>query len=129
MPVIHQLQVVFLLLLLFIAIFGALAQKLKLPYPILLVIGGLLISLIPNLPNVALSPNYVFLIILPPLLYSAAFETWSSRRRQLLPGRLLLKNRAAASPLMPPPTTKQSKVSPVSVTSGGLPSYLWSRMA
>jgi len=72
---IHQLQLVFLLLLLFIAVFGALAQRMKLPYPILLVIGGLFISLIPNLPRLALRPEYVFLIILPPLLYSAAFET------------------------------------------------------
>ena len=75
MPALQQFQLIFLLLLLFIAVFGALAQRLKLPYPILLVIGGLLISLVPHLPRVTLRPDYVFLVILPPLLYSAAFET------------------------------------------------------
>jgi CPA1 family monovalent cation:H+ antiporter len=75
MPDLYQLQLVFLLLLVFVAGFGALAQRMKVPYPILLVIGGLLISFIPHLPRIALKPEYVFLVILPPLLYSAAFET------------------------------------------------------
>lgn len=60
-------------------------QKLKISYPIFLVIGGLLISLIPGIPNITLSPNLVFLIFLPPLLYEAAWYTswndfWKARR-------------------------------------------------
>src|SRR5919199_5385341 len=45
----------------------------RVPYPIFLVIGGLTLSLIPGLPAIELPPQLVFLIFLPPLLYSAAF--------------------------------------------------------
>ncbi|CAA9479474.1 MAG: Na+/H+ antiporter [uncultured Solirubrobacterales bacterium] len=50
-----------------------LAYRTRVPYPILLVIGGLGLGLAPGLPNVALAPELVLLIFLPPLLYSAAF--------------------------------------------------------
>ena len=50
------------------------ARRLQLSYPILLVIVGLLIGWIPGLPSVVLSPDAVFLIFLPPLLYSAAWQ-------------------------------------------------------
>ena len=43
------------------------------PYPIWLLLGGLAIGFIPGVPSVALDPELVFLIALPPLLYSAAF--------------------------------------------------------
>jgi CPA1 family monovalent cation:H+ antiporter len=78
MPVgggIHAVEIVFLLLLLFVVAFGWLARKLAVPYPIVLVVGGLLLSFIPGIPKVALSPNVVFFVILPPLLYSAAWLT------------------------------------------------------
>jgi Na+/H+ antiporter len=52
-----------------------LGQKLKIAYPIFLVIGGLLISLIPGTPQVGISPDLIFLIFLPPLLYEAAWYT------------------------------------------------------
>src|SRR5450432_389518 len=52
-----------------------LGQKLKIAYPIFLVIGGLLISLIPGTPRVGISPDLIFLIFLPPLLYEAAWYT------------------------------------------------------
>ena len=45
----------------------------RVPYPTFLVIGGLALSLIPGLPAIELPPQLVFLIFLPPLLYSAAF--------------------------------------------------------
>ena len=61
------------------------AKKLAIPYPIILVVGGLLLSLIPRAPRVTLDPNIVFLVILPPLLFSAAFHTsWREFRRNLL---------------------------------------------
>lgn len=47
----------------------------RVPYPILMVIGGLGLALIPDLPNVELEPELVLLVLLPPLLYAAAFFT------------------------------------------------------
>ncbi len=72
---IQSLEIVFLLLLLFVVAFGALARRLAIPYPIVLVIGGLLLSFIPGIPRVTLNPDLVFFVILPPLLYSAAWLT------------------------------------------------------
>jgi CPA1 family monovalent cation:H+ antiporter len=72
---IHQLQLVFLLLLLFVVVFGYLAQKLKQPYPIVLVIAGALLGLVPGIPRITLNPDIVFFVVLPPLLYSAAWLT------------------------------------------------------
>ena len=72
---IHAVEIVFLLLLLFVVVFGTLARKLNTPYPIVIVIGGLLISFIPGIPKITLDPNLVFLAILPPLLFSAAWLT------------------------------------------------------
>ncbi|MEA2423325.1 MAG: monovalent cation/hydrogen antiporter [Thermoleophilaceae bacterium] len=50
-----------------------LADRLDMPYPILLVLGGLGLGFAPGVPDVRLDPNLVLLIVLPPLLYSAAF--------------------------------------------------------
>jgi monovalent cation/hydrogen antiporter len=72
---IHAIEIVFLLLLLFVVVFGILARKLRIPYPIVMVIGGLLLSFIPGIPKVTLNPELVFFVILPPLLYSAAWTT------------------------------------------------------
>ncbi|MDX6583146.1 MAG: monovalent cation/hydrogen antiporter [Solirubrobacterales bacterium] len=51
------------------------AQWTRIPYPILLVVGGLGLAVIPGIPDVELDPDVVLLVILPPLLYSAAFFT------------------------------------------------------
>src|SRR5215468_7400258 len=72
---VHAAELVFLLLLLFVVVFGVLSKKLKTPYPIVMVIGGLLLSLFPQVPNIELNPDLVFFVILPPLLYSAAWLT------------------------------------------------------
>ena len=53
----------------------AVAPALRIPYPILLVLGGLAIGLIPGLPNLELQPELIFFGVLPPLLYGAAFFT------------------------------------------------------
>jgi len=53
----------------------ALAPKLDIPYPILLVLGGLGLAFVPGLPQVELSPELVLVGILPPLLYAAAYFT------------------------------------------------------
>ena len=52
-----------------------LARQLRLPYPILLVLAGVGVSLIPGLPQVRLKPDVVLFLFLPPLLYAAAFSS------------------------------------------------------
>src|SRR6478752_1483673 len=51
------------------------APALRVPYPILLVIGGLVLGLVPGMPEFELQPELVFFGVLPPLLYGAAFFT------------------------------------------------------
>ncbi|HLK97895.1 MAG TPA: Na+/H+ antiporter, partial [Hymenobacter sp.] len=51
------------------------ADRIKIPYPILLVLTGIGLGLIPGLPHVELEPDLVFFVFLPPLLYSAAWQT------------------------------------------------------
>jgi Na+/H+ antiporter len=53
----------------------ALTPTLRLPLPILLVIGGVALGFVPGLPHVVLAPDVVLVAVLPPLLYSGAFFT------------------------------------------------------
>jgi Na+/H+ antiporter len=53
----------------------ALSPTLRLPLPILLVLGGVAMGFVPGLPHVALPPDVVLVAVLPPLLYSGAFFT------------------------------------------------------
>lgn len=53
---------------------SAIAGKIKIPYPILLISAGIGIGFIPSLPKVEINPEVIFLIFLPPLLYDAAFN-------------------------------------------------------
>jgi len=71
----HVLQRIGILLLAIIAFFAGLARRLNVPYPILLVLAGLCLSLLPHVPHVPLSPDVVFFVFLPPLLYAAAWQT------------------------------------------------------
>jgi Na+/H+ antiporter len=81
---------IFVGLLLTVAVLAMLARKLHIPYPILFVIGGLVLGLIPGLPKVALNPELVFLFFLPPLLFPAAlFTSWRDFRSNLRPISLL----------------------------------------
>jgi monovalent cation/hydrogen antiporter len=52
---------------------NAVANWLEVPYPIPLVVGGLVLGLIPGIPHLQLDPDLVLLVFLPPLLYSTAF--------------------------------------------------------
>jgi monovalent cation/hydrogen antiporter len=72
---IQALEIVILLLLLFVAGLTVVARRLQTPYPIVLVVGGLLLSYIPGIPRILLNPEVVFLLVLPPLLFSAAWLT------------------------------------------------------
>ena len=66
------------------------AQKMNIAYPIFLVLAGLVISLVPGIPDVELDPDLVFLIFLPPLLYEAAWYTsWNDFWRWKRPISLL----------------------------------------
>src|ERR1041384_8116123 len=81
---------IFVGLLLAVAVLSLLARKLTIPYPILFVIGGLLLGLVPHLPRVRLAPEAVFLFVLPPLLFPAAlFTSWRDFRMNLRPISLL----------------------------------------
>ena len=53
----------------------ALSPTLRVPLPILLVLGGVGMGFIPGLPHIALPPEIVLVAVLPPLLYSGAFFT------------------------------------------------------
>ena len=63
------------LLLVAVLVFTALARRILIPDPIFLVLGGLALSFVPRLPVVSLDPEIVFLIFLPPILWSAAYFT------------------------------------------------------
>lgn len=61
------------------------AQRLRVSYPIVLVLGGLALSFIPIFPPIEIQPEMIFVIFLPPLLYEAAWQTswkdfWKWRR-------------------------------------------------
>ncbi len=69
-----NLSVVILLLALLVGL-SAVAPRLKVPYPLLLVLVGVALALVPGLPEVTISPDLIFFIFLPPLLYEASYNT------------------------------------------------------
>src|SRR5258705_7440357 len=73
-----------------VAALALLARRLKIPYPILMVLGGLLLGSIPSLPKLRLNPEVIFIFILPPLLFPAAlFTSWRDFHANLRPISLL----------------------------------------
>ena len=85
----NQLEII-LGLLVAVAALATLATRLKVPYPILLVLGGSVLGFVPKLPQVELDPELVFLLFLPPLLYvSALFTSWRDFRANVRPITLL----------------------------------------
>jgi monovalent cation/hydrogen antiporter len=79
------IEILFLFLLLFVVVFGLLARRIGIPYPIVMVLGGLLLSFVPGIPRATLNPDLIFLVILPPLLYAAAWTTsWRDFRYNLV---------------------------------------------
>ncbi len=60
---------------LFVAVAGlnVIARWMSVPYPIPLVLGGLVLGLVPGMPEIELDPDLVLVVFLPPLLYAAAF--------------------------------------------------------
>src|SRR5881396_1688564 len=69
-----------------VALLAIVARKIRIPYPILLTCGGVLLALVPGLPAIQLEPQLVFNLFLPPLLYPAAvFTSWRDFRANLQP--------------------------------------------
>ncbi len=58
-----------------VAVLAMVARRFRLPYPIVLVLGGLALGFVPHAPRVRLDPEVVFLIFLPPLLFRSAWAT------------------------------------------------------
>jgi monovalent cation/hydrogen antiporter len=82
----HEVEAVLVSLLVAVAVLGAAARAVNIPYPIVLVVGGLALGFIPGLPDAQLEPELVLVIFLPPLLYSAAFfSNLHDLRRNLRP--------------------------------------------
>jgi CPA1 family monovalent cation:H+ antiporter len=62
-------------LLVVVAVLALVSHRLHVPYPIVLVLGGLALALVPGLPPVSLAPDVVFLLFLPPLIFSGGWYT------------------------------------------------------
>lgn len=81
----HALFIQYIFLILIILALVMLAQRLKVAYPIVLVLGGLLLSFTSGFSGISIDPELVFFFFLPPLLYEAAWQTswkefWRWRR-------------------------------------------------
>ncbi|HEY1976804.1 MAG TPA: Na+/H+ antiporter [Candidatus Baltobacteraceae bacterium] len=65
-----------------VVILTLIARRLRIPYPIAFVVGGIALAFSRNLPRPHIEPDLILLLILPPLLYSAAWSTdaWDLRR-------------------------------------------------
>src|ERR1700712_2867185 len=81
----HAAQTIFLLLMVMVAVFAVVAQRLSVPYPIVMVLAGLGLSFVPHMPRIPLNPDMVFAVFLPPLLFSSAwFTSWREFRENLV---------------------------------------------
>lgn len=81
----HQLVIQYACLTAIILFVVMLSQKIKIAYPILLVLVGLLLGFVPFFQGIEIEPDLIFVIFLPPLLYEAAWNTswkdfWKWRR-------------------------------------------------
>src|SRR4029453_10763848 len=76
------------------ALLAIVARKIRIPYPILLTIGGVVLALIPSLPAFHLEPELIFNLFLPPLAYpGAGYISWRGFRanlRSILPLAIIL---------------------------------------
>jgi Na+/H+ antiporter len=70
---VDDVEVVLVALFVSVVVLAAAARAINVPYPIVLVIGGAILGLMPWLPDVTLDPDLVLVLFLPPLLYSGAF--------------------------------------------------------
>src|SRR6476659_8500131 len=88
-PMIETIQV-FVLLLAVVAAIAVIANRLRIPPAILLVLTGILLAIVPGLPPVELAPELVLLLVLPPIIYNSAFlMSWREFQFNLRPITLL----------------------------------------
>jgi Na+/H+ antiporter len=79
-------------------VLAAVAKRISVPYPIVLVIGGSVLAFVPGLPAPRLDPQLVFLLFLPPILYAAAyFTSWRDFKGSLVSISLLAVGLVAAT--------------------------------
>ena len=71
----NEQLLVFLVLLVAVAAMLVIAPALRVPYPIVLVLGGLAVGFVPGMPELELPPDLVLVAVLPPLLYAGTFFT------------------------------------------------------
>jgi CPA1 family monovalent cation:H+ antiporter len=89
MSLIEKIQVL-LGLMLVIAAIAVVAKRLRIPPSILLVLTGVILALVPGLPRVSFAPEFVLLLVLPPIIYSSAVAmSWREFRFNLRPISLL----------------------------------------
>jgi monovalent cation/hydrogen antiporter len=94
------------ILLAVVALITVVARRIGVPYPILMVVGGLALGFVPGLPRVELEPEIVLLLFLPPILFSAAYlssprELWRNVRPiSLLAFGLVLTTTLAVAAVM-----------------------------
>jgi Na+/H+ antiporter len=69
----HESELLLLVLMVAVGGLSVLAGTVRVPYPILLVLGGLVLGFVPGVPHAELPPELVLVLFLPPLLYQAAF--------------------------------------------------------
>src|SRR6266571_4802985 len=83
------LQVVLFLMMCAVAL-GWVARHFKFPYPIALVIGGGALGFVPRLPQLQFDPQFLLVLVLPPILYQAALLTsWHEFKANIRPIGLL----------------------------------------
>ena len=70
MELTNEQLVVFLVLLVAVSAMLVIAPTLRVPYPIVLVLGGLALGFVPGMPELELPPDLVLVAVLPPLLYA-----------------------------------------------------------
>src|SRR4029079_7974944 len=79
-----------LICLVVVTVLALIARKIRIPYPILLTVGGVLLAFVLGLPTIRLEPELIFNLFLPPLIYPAAvFTSWRDFRANLRPILLL----------------------------------------
>ena len=88
-PIVGHSELI-LICLVIVGLLAIVARRIRVPHPILLTIGGVLLGLIPALPVIHLAPELVFNLFLPPLIYPGAlFTSWRDFRANLRPILLL----------------------------------------
>lgn len=89
-PSVHTIVTLILVLLIAVIALALLAPRLKVPYPIMLIIGGLILGFVPGLPHFTLNPDLILILFLPLLVYASSWTTsWRDFKDNLRPISML----------------------------------------